>query len=328
MTVTRPTSVTEVSADLARRGVRPRAGGTDLTACLEAGVIAPGPLVDLLGVSDLDEVVWEADGSALVGAMTTVATLGADPALATAYPALAATARALATPQIRGTATLGGNLLQRNRCAYLRNPAFDCFQTGGDSCPAREGDHLRGVVVDQGPCVAPHPSTLAVALLAYEASVRLEGGPDSEVSVADLYEGTDPTRDHTLGPGTLLTAVSLPVPSPGERFAHRRATGRSRAEWPLVEVVVRLECADQGRGPVERAAVAVGAVARTPLRLPEVEGALVDAAPGGDLPDRVEEALTALADRCSPLPATGYKVPLLQGTVRDAIETALEVPSR
>lgn len=328
MTVTRPTSVAEVSTELTRQGVRPRAGGTDLTACLEAGMIAPGPLVDLLGVSALDEVVWEADGSARVGAMTTVATLGADPALAAAYPALAATARALATPQIRGTATLGGNLLQRNRCAYLRNPAFDCFQTGGDSCPAREGDHLRGVVVDQGPCVAPHPSTLAVALLAYEARVHLEGGPVSEAAIVDLYEGTDPTRDHTLAPGTLLTAVSLPVPSPGERSAHRRAAGRSRAEWPLVEVVVRLECADQGRGPVERASVAVGAVARTPLRLPEVESALVDVAPGGNLPDRVEEALTALADRCSPLPATGYKVLLLQGAVRDAIETALEVPSR
>lgn len=328
MTVTRPTSVAEVSADLARRGVRPRAGGTDLTSCLEAGVIAPGPLVDLLGVSGLDEVGWNADGSARVGAMTTVAALGADPALATAYPALAATARALATPQIRGTATVGGNLLQRNRCAYLRNPAFDCFQTGGDSCPAREGDHLRGVVIDQGPCVAPHPSTLAVALLAYEASVRLEGGPVSEMAIVDLYEGTDPTRDHTLGPGALLTDVSLPVPSPGERSAHRRATGRSRAEWPLVEVVVRLECADGGRGPVRRAAVAVGAVARTPLRLPEVESALVDAVPGGNVSGRVEEALSALADRCSPLPATGYKVPLLQGAVRDAIEAALGVPSR
>lgn len=328
MIVTRPTSMAEVAADLAEEGVRPRAGGTDLTACLETGVIAPGPMVDLLGVTGLDEVDWRTDGSARVGAMTTVAALGSDPELSRAYPALAATARALATPQIRGRGTLGGNLLQRNRCAYLRNPAFTCFQTGGDSCPAREGDHLRGVVMDQGPCVAPHPSTLAVALLTYDASAHLATGPASEVSVADLYEGTDPTRDHTLERGTLLTAVSLPVPAPGERSAYRRATGRSRAEWPLVEVVVRLECADEGRGPVERAAVAAGAVARTPLRLPEVERALVGVAPGADLPDRVDGALTALADRCSPLPATGYKVPLLQGTLRDAIETALEVPSR
>ncbi|MBR8742389.1 xanthine dehydrogenase family protein subunit M [Nocardiopsis sp. MG754419] len=328
MTVTRPTSVAEVTADLAREGVRARAGGTDLSACLETGVIAPGPLVDLLDVPGLDGVTWNADGSARVGAMTTVATVAADPRLATAYPALAATARALATPQVRGVATVGGNLLQRNRCAYLRNPAFDCFQTGGDTCPARTGDHLRGVVVDQGPCAAPHPSSLAMAFLVYEATAHLERASATALPVADLYDGTDPTRDHVLDARSLMTAVELPVPVAGERAAYRRATGRSRAEWPLVEAVVRVECADGGRGPVERAAVAVGGVARTPLRLEALAETLVGAEPGRDLPVRVTEALSDLADLCSPLPATGYKVPLLQGTVRDVVETVLGITGR
>ncbi|MCK9869041.1 FAD binding domain-containing protein [Nocardiopsis dassonvillei] len=248
----------------------------------------------------------------------------AAPAQAAAYPALAATARALATPQVRNAATLGGNLLQRNRCWYLRNPAFDCFQTGGDSCPARGGDHLYGVVVDRGPCAAPHPSSLAVALLAHDASVLVAGGERTEMAVADLYDAADPTRDHVLEPGRVLVSVGLPVPTTGERYAYRRATGRSRAEWPLVEAVVRLALADGGA--VTSAAVAVGGVARTPLRLPEVEAALVGARAGRALDGGVAEALEGLADLCSPLPATGYKVELLGATVRDALERALDAP--
>lgn len=322
-TTTRPTGLDEALALLDRTGARPRAGGTDLTACLAAGVIAPSPVVDLTGVGDLRGLLWDGDGPTRVGAMTTVAELASDPRLAGAYPALALTARSLATPQVRGTATVGGNLLQRNRCWYLRNPAFECFQTGGDSCPARKGDHLYGVVVDQGPCAAPHPSSLAAALLAYDAAVDVAGGRRRELPVARLYDGADPTSDHVLGPGEVLVSVSLPAPAPGERAAYRRATGRSRAEWPLVEAVVRMVCEDGGTGPVVSAAVAVGGVARTPLRLPEVEESLLGAVPGAGLGPGVAAALESLSRRCEPLPATGYKVPLLAGTVRDAAERAL-----
>ncbi len=330
LTVTRPVNTAEAVRELAGGDARPRAGGTDLTACLEVGAVAPGPLVDLLDVPELRGPHRAEDGSARIGAMTTVAELGTDPFLAGAYPGLAAAARALATPQIRGTATVGGNLLQRNRCSYLRNPAFDCFQTGGDSCPARSGDHLRGVVVDQGPCVAPHPSSLAMALLAYDATVgtRTEGSERVERGVSELYDGADPTRDHVLSPDTLLVSVSLPAPVAGERATHLRAAGRSRAEWPLVEVVTRLECADGGTGPVVRAAVAVGGVARTPLRLTDVELALVGAVPGRVPGAAVEGALEGLAELCSPLPATGYKVTLLRASVRSAIEQALGVRDR
>ncbi|MGW8530276.1 MULTISPECIES: FAD binding domain-containing protein [Nocardiopsidaceae] len=329
ITVTRPATLDEALSGLDGTGALPRAGGTDLTACLGSGVIGSAPVVDLSGVGELRGVDWLPDGSARVGALTGVGELAGDPGLADAYPALAAVARVLATPQVRDAATLGGNLLQRNRCWYLRNPAFDCFQTGGDSCPARSGDHLYGVVVDQGPCVAPHPSSLAVALLAHDATVLVAGAGSTqpeERPVADLYDGADPARDHVLAPGRVLVSVSLPVPVRGERSSHRRATGRSRSEWPLVEAVARLDCGVDGAGPVTRAAVAVGGVARTPLRLPGVESALVGALPGRALGPEAEDALADLASLCSPLPSTGYKVDLLRATVRDVLERALGVP--
>ncbi|WP_116246912.1 xanthine dehydrogenase family protein subunit M [Nocardiopsis sp. FIRDI 009] len=325
MTTTRPTDLGSALTELAGTGARPRAGGTDLTACVAHGVLAPAPVVDLTGIETLRGIDWRDDGSARVGALTSVHEVSADPRLGAAYPALARTAGALATPQIRRTATVGGNLLQRNRCWYLRNPAFDCFQTGGGSCPAREGDHLHGVVVDQGPCVAPHPSTVALALVAYDAVVEVsgDGGAVAERPVAGLYDGTDPSRDHVLDPSEVVTAVSLPAPAPGELAAYLRATGRSRSEWPLVEVTARLVRAEGGAGPVASAAVAVGGVARTPLRLPEVESSLVGAVPGAEPGAGFAAALDGLAARCSPLPATGYKVALLRETVRAGVERAL-----
>ncbi|MFW5417876.1 FAD binding domain-containing protein [Nocardiopsis sp. CNT-189] len=311
-----PTDVAAAAA-LLERGGEARAGGTDVMARAAAGA-APGPFTDLGRVAGLRGTEWDSAGAARIGATTTVARIAADPALREAYPALTATAAALATPQIRAVGTLGGNLLQRNRCWYFRNPAFSCHQDGGAGCPAREGDHRHGTVFDTSPCVAPHPSSLAAALLVYGARVEAvrSGGP-SVLPVADLYDPADGARDHVLAAGDLLTAVLLPPPAAGETAAYRRATGRSRAEWPMVEAVARV-VRDGGR--VTAAAVAAGGVARAPVRLPEVEAALVG---GAADPSAAAEAVAGLPGRCSPLPGTRYKATLLRDTVRDALEQAL-----
>jgi xanthine dehydrogenase YagS FAD-binding subunit len=139
-----------------------RAGGTDLSERRRSGV-SRGPLIDLTASPDTSGIAWGADGAARIGALMTIAAIGADSRLATTYPGLTASARGLATPQIRHVATLGGNLAQRSRCWYYRNPRIACLKKGSDRCPAREGNHLYGVVFDLGPCVAPHPSTMATA---------------------------------------------------------------------------------------------------------------------------------------------------------------------
>src|SRR5450755_5183827 len=94
---------------------------------------------------------WGADGSLRIGACTTIAAIAADTRIGGAYPGVAAAAGGLATPQIRHLATLGGNLAQRSRCWYYRNPHIACLKKGGNECPAREGNHLYGVVFDLGP---------------------------------------------------------------------------------------------------------------------------------------------------------------------------------
>jgi xanthine dehydrogenase YagS FAD-binding subunit len=313
-------SLSEVLAAIGHGGEL-RAGGTDVTARRRTGR-ATGPFVDLAAVPGMRGVEWLPDGSARIGAMTTVAEIAADPRLRAAYPALTATAGGLATPQIRAVGTLGGNLLQRNRCWYYRNPRFVCFQTGGTGCPARDGQHLYSAVVDEGPCVAPHPSSVAVALLAHDgATADVHGrGP---LPLAELY-GPDPTRDHLLDPAEVLLAVSLPPPLAGERAAYHRAIGRAEAEWPLVEAVARLVLDGD---VVRRAAVAVGGVARTPLRLPEVEAALVGRPAAWDT---LHAAAGQAMARCAPLPQTRYKVALLRDTVLEVLEraagTACDIP--
>jgi xanthine dehydrogenase YagS FAD-binding subunit len=309
--VSRPSTLDAVVAELAAHGGELRAGGTDVLARRSG---APGRFVDLGGVPALSGVSWH-DGAGRLSAMTTVADLAGDDRLAEAYPALALAAAAIATPQVRAAATVGGNLLQHNRCWYYRNPGFSCFRTGGDGCPARAGINLYSTVIDQGPCVAPHPSSLATALIGYDATVEIHGR--GSIPLAELYgDGSDPTRDHTLGGTDVLLSVGLPAPVPGVREAYQRVTGRSAGEWPLVEVVARIVRS----GPtITFAAVAAGGVARTPVRLTAVETALVGRAATADT---LRAASAHAGAECLPLAQNAYKVDLLRDATLEVLERA------
>ena len=140
-----------------------RAAGTDLSERRRSGV-SKGPVIDIAAAGDAS-ISWAADGAATIGAFATIATIAADTRIKGAYPGVSASALSLATPQIRNLATLGGNLAQRSRCWYFRKPHIACLKKGGSNCPARSGNHLYGVAFDLGPCVAPHPSTMAAAYI-------------------------------------------------------------------------------------------------------------------------------------------------------------------
>jgi len=133
-----------------------RAGGTDLSERRRSGV-SRGEIVDLVPTAETTEIAWNEDGAARIGALVSIAAIAADTRLRRAYPGLASAAAALATPQIRTIATLAGNLAQRTRCWYYRNPHLHCLKKGASGCPARDGNHLYGVAFDLGPCIAPHP---------------------------------------------------------------------------------------------------------------------------------------------------------------------------
>jgi xanthine dehydrogenase YagS FAD-binding subunit len=288
-----------------------RAAGTDLSERRRSGV-SRGPLIDLAASGD-SAISWDANGAASIGALTTIATIAADTRIMEAYPGIAASAQGLATPQVRHLATLGGNLAQRSRCWYFRKADIDCLKKGGSACPARSGNHLYGVAFDLGPCVAPHPSTMAAALLAYDATIVTDHR--SGLTIPDLLgDGSQACSDHALAAGEMIKSVALPAPLAGERASYKRAISRTYAEWPLVEVCARIVIAD---GKVQFVHLAAGGIAPVPLRLIACETALQGKATNAAA---IAEAARQPGPGAKPLPMTAYKLNLLEGLVRDLLE--------
>jgi len=288
-----------------------RAAGTDLSERRRSGV-SRGPLIDIAASGERG-ISWDTGGAASIGAFTTIAAIAADARMAAAYPGIAASAQGLATPQVRHLATLGGNLAQRSRCWYYRKADIDCLKKGGNACPARSGNHLYGVAFDLGPCVAPHPSTMAAALLAYDAAVVTDRR--SGLTIADLLgDGSQAHADHALAAGEMITRIVLPAPLAGERAAYKRAISRTYAEWPLVELCARIVVADD---KFQSARLAAGGIAPIPLRLTACEKALQGKA---TTPATIADAARQASSGAKPLPMTAYKLDLLEGLVCDLLE--------
>ncbi|MEL6177525.1 MAG: FAD binding domain-containing protein [Myxococcota bacterium] len=293
--------------DVIGSGAELRAGGTDLQERLRSGVSGL-PIVDVQSVEGLNQVEVRDDGVD-IGALVTIREVGEHPELRAAYPALTLPAQLLATPQARSRGTMGGVLCQRTRCWYYRNHHLGCPKKGNaQTCPSREGNHAFGVVFDFGPCVYPHPSSIGAALLTYDATLSVAGR--GHLTVAELYGDGSAMADHLLGPGEMITHIHLPAPVAHEQGAYQRLMSRALAEWPLVEVAVRLVITDEGT--IDLARVAVGGVANIPFRLTEVESAL-EGQPATD--EVLEAAAKRSTERAKPLPETGYKVAMVEALV-------------
>lgn len=286
-----------------------RSGGTDLQQRLRATNASPA-IVDLTGVSGFAGI-QAGDDRVRIGGGTTMATVARE--LLDSHPALAVATGSLATPQVRARGTIAGNLTQHTRCWYYRHPETSCFKSGGDSCPARTGRHLYGVAFDRSDCVHPHPSTIAMALRCYDTSIELADG--SSRSLDDvLGDGSDATRDHQLGDGEVIAAVAVEPGWAAERGAYFRSISRFEAEWPLVECVVRARIEGD---VVADCRLAIGGVATVPLEMADAASLLT----GGPLSDdRIAVAAAACTEGATPLPETGYKVALIDATVRETLE--------
>ena len=291
-----------------------RAGGTDLMERIRHRV-SDGEVVDISRIPNLDGVNWE-NGGLVLGTLVKIHTVATHADVVKGYRGLAMAAGALATPQIRNAGTLGGSLLQRNRCWYYRHEDMSCFKKGGSNCPARTGNHLYGVCFDRGePCVAPHPSTLGMVLMAYNAQVEVHG--KGTRSMEALYgDGSYGGHDHLLKAGEILTAVHLPRVVQGEKAAYFRCISRARAEWPLVEVMARYAVQN---GVIVNAHVGIGGVANVPRVLWDVGQYLEGKVPSEEV---FRQAGSIAAKGVNPLPMTGYKVEMIRGTVYETLRRA------
>jgi xanthine dehydrogenase YagS FAD-binding subunit len=300
---------------------RPLAGGTDLLTLMKADLLAPAQLVDIKRLAELDDRIEDGPDGLTIGALATLAEMEDDPFVQARYPALSEAAGLAATPQLRNMATIGGNLLQRPRCWYFRNPRISCWLKGGDHCPAREGENQLHAIFDVSPCVAVHPSDPAVALLALDAMVRLRGATgEREAPLAEFF--APPTADRrtetVIGEDELIVSLRIPPLSADAHSTYLKAMERKVWAFALVSVaaVIRLEA-----GRIGHARIVLGGVAPIPWRVAATENLLLGEKPTASLIEQAAEEAVAAAQ---PLAHNAYKLPLTRALVRRALHQTIE----
>ena len=318
-----PATVDEAIELLGRDGdgtIRLLAGGTDLLTLMKADIATPSRLLNIKQLDGLRAGIEEASDGLTLHALTTLTEIETLPVIRQRYPLLVEAAEVAATPQLRNMATLGGNLLQRPRCWYFRNPRFHCWLKGGEECQARDGENDRHALFGDSPCVAVHPSDLAPALLALDAEVRLRGqGGERTLPIAEFFAlPTEERRAETVVAGDeLLLSVHIPATPDGTRSTYLKAMDRKVWAFALVGVAALMRVAPDGRW-IEDARLTLGGVAPIPWRLEAAEQELIGAEPSEALFDRAAEAALAGA---APLEHNGYKVPLARALIRRALST-------
>jgi xanthine dehydrogenase YagS FAD-binding subunit len=239
------------------------------------------------------------------------------------WPVLSEALLAGASGQLRNVATVGGNLLQRTRCAYFQDVTKACNKRElGSGCPARDGDHRNLAVLGHSEaCVATHPSDMAVALTALGATVRVRGDDgDREIPMPGLHRlpGDDPTRDTVLEPGDLILGVSVPPLGEGARSTYVKVRERASYAFAVVSIAAVLERDPRGDGAVRDVRVALGGVAHAPWRAERAEAILKGGAPLDD--DLLARAADAELAAARPLRDNAYKIPLARHLIIDTIK--------
>ncbi|WP_394846306.1 xanthine dehydrogenase family protein subunit M [Pendulispora brunnea] len=303
-------------------GVAFIAGGTGMVDLMRLGVETPATLVDLNALP-WTKVEKMADGGLSVGALVKNSDLAWHPEVRARYPVLAEALLAGASPQLRNMATVGGNLLQRTRCAYFRDIGVSACnkRTPGSGCAALDGGFVRmhAVLGGSSHCIALHPSDMCVALVALDAVVHVRG-PRGERSVPisefHVVPGAHPEVESVLARGELVTAITVPPTPFAARSAYVKVRDRASYAFALASAAVAFHLDD---GVVRDVRVALGGVATKPWRSQEAEQSL-----RGQPPTRAvfERAAAAALKDARPRPGNEFKVPLAQRVLVRALERA------
>ena len=313
-----PSSVEEALNQLDQHGEDAwlMAGGMDTFDWLKDRIERPEVVVDLGGISELTQI-QTTDGGMEIGAMVTLTEVSRNPDVQERFPVLAKAAGLVASPQIRNQGTIGGNVSQDVRCWYYRS-GWPCYRAGGNICYADTPTAMNRehAIMGQDRCVAVNPSDTAPALtvLGAQMVIRNSGG-ERVVDAEDFWigPGTDITRTTVMEPEDMLVAIRIPGDMAGSRQYFEKVADRKVWDFPLVNVAsaARIE-----GGTIQEIRLAVNGVSPTPVRLTDVEQALV----GNDVNERTEDLGGRLAIRgARALRHNQYKIPMMRNLVKRAI---------
>jgi xanthine dehydrogenase YagS FAD-binding subunit len=312
------TAVALVSAEPAAHYL---AGGTtQVDLLLKDGVLNTDRLVDitrlpLRGISRRGDVL-------LVGALTTMEELAADPVLGERAGFVRTALLAGASPQLRNMATIGGNLLQRTRCRYFRDPAVpECNKRApGSGCAAIKGPaRMHAILGASEHCIALHASDLCVALVALDTLVHILGADgERTVPLTELYRlpSDRPDQENVLAHGDLITAIEIPLLRSNAGSAYVKVRDRASYEFALTSAAAALTVE---HGVVTQARLALGGVGTIPWRAQAAEEVLLAGGPSNAAFRAAAEA--AIVDPFT-VPGTAFKVELAKRTIVRALETA------
>jgi xanthine dehydrogenase YagS FAD-binding subunit len=292
------------------------AGGTTLIDLMKLEVMTPSQLLDINGLP-MSGIEVTADGLR-IGALEKMSDVAEHPEVVAKYPVISQALLKSASAQLRNMASMGGNLLQRTRCGYFRDVSTQCNKRQpGSGCPAIEGwNRSHAILGASSSCVATHPSDLAVALVALDASILLQSGNHERVlKLDDFYRvpGQTPEKENQLNPGELITQIRVPRLPWAQRSTYLKIRDRESYEFALASVAAVL---DVDGDHIRDARVAVGGVGTKPWNLPQVRDALI----GKPLNQQTFEAAAKLAiEGAQPLRHNAFKVELLQRTIVRAL---------
>jgi xanthine dehydrogenase YagS FAD-binding subunit len=292
-----------VAAAARHRTAKFIAGGTNLLDLMKLEIETPAHLIDVNGLG-LDTIEATADGGLRIGALVRNTDLAADRRVRRDYGVLSRALVAGATGQLRNMATTAGNLLQRTRCPYFYDTNQPCNKrVPGSGCGAIGGFSRQHAVIGvSDACIATHPSDMAVALRALDATIETmrPDGSTRSIPIADFHRlpGDTPHLENVLTPGELITAVTVPKPVGGSQI-YRKVRDRASFAFALVSVGAIVQRDGSGR-------VALGGVAHKPWRVETAEAEM----------RRGAKAVTArLLAGARPTRQNAFKVPLVERTL-------------
>lgn len=294
------------------KGYRPKGAGLDLLDRLKERTATEEKIVSIAGIAELGGI---SDDGLRIGPLATLEQVAEHPVLGAKFPGLADAAGSAATPQVRASATVGGNLCQRPRCWYFRNAEFQCLKRGGNACHAVDGENTYHAIFGGGPCHIVHPSNLGPALVAADAQIDIAkaDGTKRTVAAKDFFvsDANFVTTENVLQPGELITAIrfaALP-----KRSAFVALKEKQSFDWPLAFAVVA-EMEDGWR-------VQLGAVAPTPWRAERAEALLKGKS---DItPELAEQAAEAALHGAKPLAQNAFRLRIAKAAVRRALLAAV-----
>lgn len=317
-----PETLEQAVALLSEEGgrIKPLAGGVDLLGEMKDHLVEPERLVSLKAIPRLEAIEYDPQRGLRLGATATLAQVASHPAIRNGFTAISQAAQSVGTPQIRNQGTVGGNLCQRPRCWYYRNPDIQCLKKGGEVCYAIMGENKYHAIFGGNPDYIVHPSDLAPALIALNASVTLLGPQGRRTLPLEgffVLPSVDPSRENILAPNELVVEVLVPAPQGNVRSVYHKFREKETSDFALSAAAVALRM----QGEVcQQARIVLGGVATIPWPVPKaaalLEGQRIDAALAA------QAAETAL-EGAEPMSQNAYKIPLTKAVVKRAILEAV-----